>query len=1388
MEDFWETYFRGDLEVWADYLAPEYKNIGTTREEIWNNADEVLDYTRSILPQLVEQAELRDKEIAVHVADPYVIAHEFGNIYVKAKDQWDFYSEFRVSSFLKKDNGSWKVFHQHGSYPDHRTEQGEALGLDEILAENRKLQAAVDSRTNELEEKYRELQVEAALERVRVRAMAMHNTSELQEVINTVAQQMHLLDIDINGGVFILINEENTEIYQLWGSSGSTDYVKRTSIPFLDKPIYTTLLNAIAARQDFLIEEYTHEEKREFFEHLFSHPPYSQAPEDRKQEILAREGGYTRSMAINEHTSICIVNHHGRKFSDAENQVLRRMGGVLEQTYIRFLDLQKAEEQAREAHIEAALERVRSRTMGMQRSDELPDAANVLFEQMQSLGMPAWSAGYCIWDDDKSGATCWMSSEGVIQPPFHAPLTEDPLFISFREAYERGEELGISEMGGPELVEHYVYMRSLPVVGEILDSIIEAGHPLPTFQINHCAYFSHGFLLFITYEPVPQAYEIFKRFAKVFDQTYTRFLDLRNAEALARESQIETALERVRARTMAMQSGSELGDTASLLFDQLLDLGFKPRCCGFLIADKEAKELNDWSCNVDQYGKGEIVTGILSHDQHPIINDVWNTWVAGKPYYIGSLHDAELQDYYKDVTMQESASEAIRHLVLESRTSEYTNSFYFEYGMMYVLTPEPISEEDIHIMLRFAEVFKGTYRRFLDLETAEALAREARIEASLERVRSRTMAMRESQELSEAATVLFTELNKLTQSDNLWMCGFALCDTEPDSDEFWLSTETGELMKLVIPHTEDAAHKKMYEGWKNGETNITFQIVGEELDEHYRYLKSLPDTRQTFEEMKAAGNILPDFQELHAIYFTHGYLLIVTLEPYADDALLKRFGVVFEQTYTRFLDLQRAEAQAYQAQIETALERVRARALAMQVPEELKDVADVMRKEMGQLGVEELETSSIYILDDSNSTAQCWYAIKDIREEGSKLINDYINIDFSVTHVGREMIRFYNSDDERASILMTGEPRLEWIKYCEEVSDVLGGYYGDEIPDRTYHLFKFSHGSIGAASAGDISEESWDLLQRAASVFSLAYSRFRDLTQARTDLQQLKEEKRRAEDALTDLRAAQMQLVQAEKMASLGELTAGIAHEIKNPLNFVNNFSELSKELLDEMQEEMIAGNSEEVDELVTLITENLQKIAHHGHRADAIVKSMLQHSRASAGTRELTDINALVDEYLRLAYHGLRAKDKSFNADFSTELDVKLPQVEVVAQDIGRVLLNLINNAFYTVSEKRHEMEVTDSAVEGERYQPSVKVTTKLEIDRAIIVVEDNGNGIPDSVVAKIFQPFFTTKPTGEGTGLGLSLSYDIVRTHGGELRVESEEGSGTRMIISLPVKGKSD
>jgi two-component system, NtrC family, sensor kinase len=285
----------------------------------------------------------------------------------------------------------------------------------------------------------------------------------------------------------------------------------------------------------------------------------------------------------------------------------------------------------------------------------------------------------------------------------------------------------------------------------------------------------------------------------------------------------------------------------------------------------------------------------------------------------------------------------------------------------------------------------------------------------------------------------------------------------------------------------------------------------------------------------------------------------------------------------------------------------------------------------------------------------------------------------------------------------------------------------------------------------------------------------------------LQEQKDKVESTLHELKSTQAQLIQSEKMASLGELTAGIAHEIQNPLNFVNNFAEVSEELLQELKGELEKGDIDEAKAISDDVIQNLSKINHHGRRASDIVKGMLEHSRKSTGEKESTDINALCDEYLRLAYHGLKAKDNNFNATMETHFDPNLPKIDVIPQDIGRVILNLINNAFYAVNERANLLNLAkqsgDANLTDLDYKPTVSVTTqKTANTQLLIAIKDNGSGIPAHIKDKIFQPFFTTKPTGQGTGLGLSLSYDILKAHGGELKVETKENEGSTFIIEIP------
>jgi signal transduction histidine kinase len=713
----------------------------------------------------------------------------------------------------------------------------------------------------------------------------------------------------------------------------------------------------------------------------------------------------------------------------------------------------------------------------------------------------------------------------------------------------------------------------------------EAGRELPRQMFFHGINFSDGILGVITTEAVEDE-TVLLRFGNTFKQSYTRFLDLQKAEAQAREAKIEAALERTRTQSMIMQHSKELDDSLRVFHQQVLLLGINS-AFSFLWLPDEDKDRHifwaAWEENNSTVFRSKAINYPLDRTE-PATAQCLADWKSNEPVYSYHVPPAAVENYFA------VWSELITG-VEQLKPEYFTGGLYYveafmKYGCFGVMVRNELKEDEKKILARFAIEFERTYTRFLDLQKAEAQAREAKIETALEKVRSRTMAMQKSDELGDVATVLFKEMNQLV--DNLWTCGFVLCERDRTEDEWWLSTETGFIPAFYLPNVGDVTHANIYNGWINGETYHTEQLEGEALKEHYDWLMNIEVSRKIFQDMKAAGFSLPTWQKLHCAYFSKGYLCIITQVPCLEEEIFKRFAQVFDLTYTRFLDLQLKEDQS--------------------------------------------------------------------------------------------------------------------IK--------------------------------------------------------------------------LKQEKERLEHTLNELKATQKQLIQSEKMASLGELTAGIAHEIQNPLNFVNNFSEVSNELIDEMNAEIEKGDMKEAKAIANDIKQNLEKILHHGKRADGIVKGMLQHSRSSSATKEPTDINKLADEYLRLAYHGLRAKDKSFNATLKTDYDESISTINVIPQDIGRAVLNLITNAFYAAS-LPSKGGFSDS---DKNDNPTVWVSTKKVDDKVLISVRDNGPGIPQKILDKIFQPFFTTKPTGQGTGLGLSLSYDIVKAHGGELKVETKEGEGSEFFIQLP------
>ena len=829
---------------------------------------------------------------------------------------------------------------------------------------------------------------------------------------------------------------------------------------------------------------------------------------------------------------------------------------------------------------------------------------------------------------------------------------------------------------------------------------------------------------------------------------------MQKAEAQAREAKIEAALEKVRASTMAMQHSDHLSETAFVLFKQFKELGEAPERIFIATFDEEQQGIIDiWGTN--QGGNQLNKLFKVSADEPTLISKIITAWKEKKRSVVIDLSGEELKQY---ISFLRSTGIPVAEGIMEERRVQTIGCF--SKGVIGVTTPEPQSAESVQLLERFAGVFDLTYTRFLDLQHAEAQTREAKIEAALERVRSRTMAMQHSYELKDAALLLFQQVQ--TFGVDQWACGYNIWEADGKTCTAWMSRQ-GKLQPPFKTHPAvDHCFQRFYDAKQRGESFYVEEIGGDEIITHYKRLISLPEfksaPREFFDEFVA-----PEFQIFHIAYFDQGYLMFITYKPVPETwDIFKRFAKVFEQTYTRFLDLQKSEAQAREAIKQASVDRIRAEIASMRTTNDLERIQPLVWNELTTLGVP-FTRCGVFILDEEHEQVDTFLSTPEGRSIASFTSNypDVAVISEALPFWRRKEI--YKAHWDEATFLAQAQTLLSQGNITSTET-----YLTEHRPKDLYLDFlPFLQGILYVGNETPLNDDELQLVQNLADAFSIAYARYEDFNKLELAKEQI-------ENTLTNLKQAQAQLVQSEKMASLGELTAGIAHEIQNPLNFVNNFSEVNTELIAEMKEEIEKGNIEEVKAIANDIADNELKINHHGKRADAIVKGMLQHSRSSSGVKEPSDINVLADEYLRLAYHGLRAKDKSFNATMKTDYDETIGKINIVSQDVGRSVLNLITNAFYAVSEKKKQ--------KTEGYEPTVTVTTKRINGKVEIRVADNGNGIPQKVLDKIFQPFFTTKPTGQGTGLGLSLSYDIVKAHNGELKVETNEGEGSEFIIFLP------
>jgi len=1396
----------------------------------------------------------------------------------------------------------------------------------------------------------REAQIEAALERVRSRSLAMHHTSEIQTVIHSVHEELLKLNISIVGGSFIVINKDIDTDLRVWGSGGTADTITEVLVPNFGMPFCINLINGIKQGSGFFTEEFSRQQKIEYFTELFKHEPWSKITDSEKEEILESEGGYTRSVCVSNHTSIFIINHNGRKFTEEENETLRRFSKVFDQTYTRFLDLQKAEAQAREAKIETSLERVRSRTMAMHKSTDLLDVISVLSEQFLLLGFKIHSANFNT-SYRKKDWNLWLYNPGTPMFPdqIHIPYLDNPFFNRTLESLANGSDFSAFVFTKEEKDGFLDHLYSTTIAINTSEERKRFAYNAPGFAWS-TVYLKNTALTIANYDAEPYTEEqnaILRKFGNVFEQSYTRFLDLQKAEAQAREAKIEAALERVRARTMAMYKSENLNTVAEVVFNELEKLELGILRCGIGIINKENRSADAWITSVTDEGKTVQISGTESMDLHPLLQGVYNAWLANSDFsYV--LEGEDLVEYYKTSGIGKvRLPDSQLILSVDEITTQYYHIAVFEAGGLFAFSANDFPEEAKMVMKRFAAVFNQSYTRFLDLQKAEAQAREAQIELGLERVRAKAMAMQSSEDVGSATAIVFNEISLLRVET--MRCGITIIHPDKTAD-VWAATTTneGKEMKGVgsINFNDHPLWVGLFDAWQDNKENFSYHLKGDDLKAYYKALANSPNYSASY-----LKDELPE-HFFYASFFEEGAVFTFSLQPHNEEnqKILKKFTAVFSLTFRRYQDLKQAEAQTREAKIEASLERVRGKAMSMHSSRDLADTIGVFYHEMELLSVTprrcgvglmdkethvaELSTmntteqgDSIEIIgklklaghsvlegvydnwilqkeyhpvlrgneikeyyqlmrpqiaypDYPTDTAQYGYFFffneggvyawteKELSEDELKIYRRFTSV-LSLTYKrykdlkdaevnAKEAIKRASLDRVRAEtasmrttkdlekitpliwnelttlgvpfircgVFIMDEQQEQIHSFLStpdgkaiaafqlpyhsagELSKVLAHWHKNEIfkdhwdeaafaewtkslveqgaikSEEKYstahrpvnldlNFLPFLQGMLYVGSEAPLSEEEILLVQSLTDAFSTAYARYEDFNK-------LEAAKKQVDSTLNELQATQKQLVQSEKMASLGELTAGIAHEIQNPLNFVNNFSEVNKEMLEELKAERLKPNAERddtlQDELINDVIGNSEKINHHGKRAGDIVKGMLQHSRSSTGVKEPTDINKLADEYLRLSYHGLRAKDKEFNAEMKTDFDNSIEKINIIPQDIGRVLLNLFNNAFYAVNQQKSKNLIS--------YEPTVSVTTKKSENSVLITVSDNGNGIPQNIVDKIFQPFFTTKPTGSGTGLGLSLSYDIVKAHGGEIKVETKEGEGTQFIIQLPTK----
>ncbi|MDE3212167.1 MAG: hypothetical protein KGM98_02955, partial [Bacteroidota bacterium] len=946
-----------------------------------------------------------------------------------------------------------------------------------------------------------EARIEAALERVRSRAMAMHASPELKEVARELRNQISLLGQKELETCAIHLWDKSNRRFEGWAALRSPDnkgeiIESESSLEIKGiRILEEAFTQYVSGKKNYVLVNDV-ARAREFFAALKPVDPrayafLSRTIKNRKPSDICAY------WTVSDFKGGSLVMVTMNPPEDQSRKLLQRFAGVFGMAYQRYLDIKNAEAQARESEIQLALERVRARTMAMQKSEELAQAATLLFQQVKQLGIKTYSSGFNIWDEKNRQLVSWMSNPArVLNPPFIMPQTEYHQHARFYKAWKSKVPFLEDDLTGARLKKHYQYLRSFPLLDKAFATSEKMGFHTPDRQVHNATFFSHGYLLFITMEPSPAHHEIFKRFGQVFEQTYTRFLDLKKAEAQARESQIEAALERVRSRAMAMQKSDELADLVATLFSELNQLKFGLTRCFIYIMDPKTLSMQSWTANLETR---EIPQSYrLPYLVIPYYKALVKAWKSKRKklvYELGGAEKIETDKVLLNDTEYRNLPEVVK-AGMKVPDRVFLSFAFNKFGALQTGGLEPMADENLDILARFAKVFEQNYARFLDLKKAEAQAREAQIEAALERVRSRSMGMQKSEELHEVIKVVYQQLIHL--NIRLDHAGFVV-DYKPGGDwTFWIADEQDIPSRITHPHFESEWATQFNDAKQCGTEYFHTHLDFEEKNQFYQkllsYVPGLPGEARDFYLTCPSLDAITVLGKDASLYIENFEGIPYGVE---DREILIRFGRVFQQTYTRFLDLQNSEFQLREARIEAALEKVRSRSLAMHKSIELKDIVLLVFERLHALGVAVEGGVTITIYTEGSRDQLQWVAAPDL------ITANLFRLPYTDDPIISDHILAKESGVDFFSKTYSRKEKNSMCEYLFTKTDFQ--YLPDEVKKMVMQSESYSQ-SIAFAKSSSIfinsfvgklvSEEEADIMKRFARVFDQAYVRFLDLQKA----------------------------------------------------------------------------------------------------------------------------------------------------------------------------------------------------------------------------------------------------------------------------------------------------